>query len=66
MRQEMMGMAVASAGPHANNLHLAPGRQPHQHHIFFTGQMLFLTAKTNSVKALKALVQKLMSVFTDV
>jgi len=31
MRQDMMGfglMAVASAGPYANNLHLAPDRQP--------------------------------------
>ena len=26
-------MAVASAGPYANNLHLAPDRQPHQHLI---------------------------------
>ena len=25
-----LGMAVASAGPHANNLYLAPDRQPHQ------------------------------------
>jgi len=25
--------AVASAGPHANNLHLAPARKPHQHLI---------------------------------
>jgi len=36
MRQEMMGvlgMAVASAGPYANNLHLAPDRRPHQHLI---------------------------------
>jgi len=31
----MMGFwdAVASAGPYANNLHLAPDRQPHQHLI---------------------------------
>ena len=31
----MMGFwdAVASAGPYPNNLHLAPGRQPHQHLI---------------------------------
>jgi len=38
------GMAVASAGPYANNLQLAPDRQPHQHLIthFFTGRMLFL------------------------
>ena len=37
--------AVASAGPYANNLRLAPDRIPHQHLItqFFTGQMLFLT-----------------------
>jgi len=36
--------AVASAGPCANNLHLAPDRLPHQHLItqFFTGRMLFL------------------------
>jgi len=26
-------MAVASAGPYANNLHLTPDRQPHQLHI---------------------------------
>jgi len=32
MRQEMMEFwdAVASAEPYANNLHLAPDRQPHQ------------------------------------
>jgi len=33
MRQEVMGfgMAVASAGPYANSLHLAPDRKPHHH-----------------------------------
>ena len=31
--------AVASAGPYANNLHLAPAPQ----HSIFTGRMLFLT-----------------------
>jgi len=38
-------MAVASAGPYANNLHLAPDREPHQHLItlVFIAQMLFLT-----------------------
>jgi len=38
------GMAVASAGPYANHLHLAPDRQPHQHVItqYLTGRMLFL------------------------
>jgi len=49
--------AVASAGPHANNLHLAPDRQPHQylsHQSMFTGRMLFLLFPTNGVKALKA------------
>jgi len=41
----MMGVAVASAGPCANHLHLAPDRQPRQHLItqFFTRRMLFLT-----------------------
>jgi len=36
-------VAVASAGPYAS-LHLAPGRQPHQHPTtqFFTGRMPFL------------------------
>ena len=35
MRQETTGFgdAVASAGPYANNLHLVPDRQPHQHLI---------------------------------
>jgi len=39
-------VALASAGPYANQLHLAPDRQPHQHlitQIFFTRQMLILT-----------------------
>ena len=38
-------VAVASAGPYANYLHLAPDRQPCQHFInhFFTDWMLFLT-----------------------
>jgi len=44
MKQEMMGVAVASAEPHANHLHLGPDRYPHQYLItqFFTGRMLFL------------------------
>jgi len=41
MRQEMMRLwgVVASAGPYANNLQLAPDRQPNQHPIsqFFSG-----------------------------
>jgi len=43
MKQQMM--AMASAGPYTNHLHLAPDRQPRQHLItqFFTGRMLFLT-----------------------
>jgi len=38
-------VAVVSAGPYANHLHLTPDRQPCQHLItqLFTGQMLFLT-----------------------
>jgi len=49
-------VAVASAGPYANHMHLAPDRQPHQYLItkFFTDRMLFLTPN-NSVKALKAM-----------
>jgi len=46
MRQEMMGFwdAEVSAGPYANNLHLAPRHitTPTPHHSIFTGQMLFL------------------------
>jgi len=39
------GVAVTSAGPHANQLHLTKDRQPRQHRItqFFTGPILFLT-----------------------
>ena len=38
-------MAVASAGPYANNLHLAPDiTTPTPHHSIFTGRMLFLTS----------------------
>ena len=37
-------MAVASAGPYENNLHLTPDRKPHQHlNTQFTSRMLFLT-----------------------
>jgi len=32
-KKQGFGIAVASAGPYANNLHLAPDRQPHQHLI---------------------------------
>ena len=35
-KQEMMGVAVASAGPYENHLHLAADRQPLK---FFTGHM---------------------------
>ena len=40
-------MAVASAGPYANHLHLVPDTQPHQDLItkFLTGWMLFLMPK---------------------
>ena len=41
----MMGFwdAMASAGPCASNLHLAPDTTLTPHHSIFTGQMLFLT-----------------------
>jgi len=48
------GVAVASSGPYANHLHLAPDRQPYQYLI-----TQFLQARcpscrpTNSIKALK-------------
>jgi len=44
MKQEMMGVTVASAGPYANHQHLAPEIQPCQHLItqFSTCRMLFL------------------------
>jgi len=46
--------AVASAGPHENNLHLAPDRQPHQHLITeFLQAGCSSWRTTNSVKALK-------------
>jgi len=36
-------VAVASAGPYANHLHLAPDRtMPAHHDSVFTGRMLFL------------------------
>ena len=46
------GEAVASAGPYANNLHLAPDRLPHQHLItqFFTGRMLFQPSQSTEGK----------------
>ena len=52
MRQEIMGFwdAVASTGPYANNLHLAPDiTTPTPHHSIFTSGMLFLcTAQISS------------------
>ena len=36
------GDAVTSAGPYANNLHLAPDTTPTPHHSTFIGRMLFL------------------------
>jgi len=55
---------VASAGPYANHLHLAPDRQPHQHLI-----TQFLLARcsswhpANSVKVRKAFENHLLTVF---
>ena len=48
-------MAVASAGPHANHLHLAPERQPRQYPTTQFLQAGFPSCRpTNSIKALKA------------
>jgi len=43
----MIGVAVASAGPYANHLHLAPERLPRQYLTtqVFTGRMPFLPPK---------------------
>jgi len=57
MRQEMRGFwdAVASAGPYANNLHLASDRQPHQHLITEFLQAGCTSGRPiNGVEALKA------------
>jgi len=49
-------MAVASAGPYANCLHLAPDRYPHQHLVAqFLQTRCSSWCLTNSVKALKAI-----------
>jgi len=64
-------VAVASAGPYANHLHLAPDRQPRQ---YLTTQ--FLQARcpschpTNRIKALKAsnqqrITTKLFNIMTN-
>jgi len=52
-------MAAASAGPYANNLHLTPDRQPHQHlSLNFTGKMLFLTQQQQQQQQDKTLLHK--------
>jgi len=60
-------MAVASAGPYANNMHLASDREPHQHlitHFLQTGCSSW--RPTNSVRALKAIVtDEICSNFSD-
>jgi len=58
MRQEIMGFwdAVASAGPYANNVHLAPDRQPHQHpNVQFLQAGCSSWRPTNRVSVIKAL-----------
>ena len=48
--------AVASAGPYANYLHLAPDRLPHQHLITkFLQAGCSFWCPNNNVKALKAI-----------
>jgi len=52
-------MAVASAGPYANHLHLAADRQPSQHLISqFLQARCCSWCQTNTVKALKASIQQ--------
>ena len=47
--------AVASAGPYASNLHLAPDRQPHQHlTLNYLQARCSSWGPKNSVRALKA------------
>ena len=57
-------MVVASAGPYANNLHLAPDIQAHQHLITqFLQAGCFSWRSTNSVKALKVFIKKYGNIF---
>jgi len=59
-------MAVASAGPYANNLHLASYRQPHQHLISQCLQAGCSSwCPTNGVKALKAITEKLNITYAE-
>ena len=59
--------AVASDGPYANNFHLAPDRQPHQH---LTSQFLEVECSSwcsiCSVKALKEIVYDLINAKREV
>ena len=55
-------MAVASAGPYANNLHLAPDRQPHQHpSLNFYRQDALPDAQQTVSKHLKTLIMAYVS-----
>jgi len=53
--QEMMGVAVVSAGPYANHLHLTPDNHASTSPLFLQAGCHFCHP-TKSVKALKALV----------
>jgi len=60
MRQEILflGMAVASAGLYANNLRLAPDRQPHQSLILQAGCSSWRPASSVSISTnMKAVAQ---------
>jgi len=64
LEREMMGVAVASAGPYANHLHIAADRQPRQ---YLTTQFLQAGCPfchpTNSVKALKSRVPGIFQLY---
>ena len=64
------GDAVASAGPYANNLHLAANRYPHQHlmTLILAGRVLFLTPnkQRQSTKGINQLTLRNYSVYTAV
>jgi len=52
LEQEMMGVAVASAGPYANHLHLGPDNHACTSPLSFYRPDALPAAQTNSVKAL--------------
>jgi len=54
-------MAVASAEPYANSLHLAPGRSPCQHLVI---QFLQAACSSDSAKALKDIKSLMVDLYS--